>query len=69
MHFNSGIPNKAFFLTAVGIGGFAWEAAGPIWYESLKASSSEDQFQDFADTTFRKAGELFGVGSPSSRPC
>ncbi|WP_442807214.1 hypothetical protein [Streptomyces sp. NBC_01294] len=35
-----------------------------MWYESLKASGSEDQFQDFAGTTFRKAGELFGVGSP-----
>ncbi|MFJ4778060.1 M4 family metallopeptidase [Streptomyces sp. NPDC088762] len=63
VHFNSGIPNKAFFLTAVGIGGFAWEAAGLIWYESLKASTAEAQFQDFAHTTFQKAGELFGVGS------
>ena len=26
VHINSGIPNKAFQLTAVGIGGFAWEA-------------------------------------------
>ncbi len=63
VHFNSGIPNRAFFLTAVGIGGFAWESAGSIWYESLKASGEESQFQDFADTTFQKAGELFGVGS------
>ncbi|MFI0811971.1 M4 family metallopeptidase [Streptomyces echinatus] len=64
VHFNSGIPNKAFYLTAVRIGGFAWEAAGTIWYESLKASSAEDQFQDFASTTFQKAGELFGAGGP-----
>jgi len=64
VHFNSGIPNKAFFLTAARIGGFAWEAAGTIWYESLKASSAEDEFQDFAGTTFQKAGELFGVSSP-----
>ncbi|MFD9480167.1 MULTISPECIES: M4 family metallopeptidase [Streptomyces] len=64
VHYNSGIPNKAFYLTAVGIGGFAWEAAGTLWYESLKASTAQDQFQDFADTTFLKAGELFGVGSP-----
>jgi len=63
VHINSGIPNKAFFLTAVHIGGFAWEAAGLIWYESLRASHEEAQFQDFADTTYRKAGELFGVGS------
>lgn len=62
VHYNSGIPNKPFYLTAVHIGGFAWEAAGAIWYESLKASSAKDQFQDFAGTTFQKAGELFGVG-------
>ncbi|MFE5805770.1 M4 family metallopeptidase [Streptomyces sp. NPDC056491] len=63
VHINSGIPNKAFFLTAVGIGGFAWEGAGLIWYESLKASGVEAQFQDFARTTVQKAGELFGIGS------
>jgi Zn-dependent metalloprotease len=63
VHFNSGIPNKAFYLTAVRIGGFAYEAAGTIWYEALKASSARDEFQDFAGTTFQKAGELFGVGS------
>ncbi|MCX5380716.1 M4 family metallopeptidase [Streptomyces sp. NBC_00091] len=64
VHFNSGIPNKAFFLAAVGIGGFAWEAMGTIWYESLKASGKDTQFQEFADTTFQKAGALFGIGSP-----
>ncbi|WP_371679917.1 M4 family metallopeptidase [Streptomyces sp. NBC_01276] len=64
VHFNSGIPNKAFFLTAVRIGGFAWQSAGTIWYESLKASSPKNQFEDFAGTTFLKAGELFGTGSP-----
>ncbi|GHB50783.1 metalloprotease [Streptomyces cirratus] len=63
VHLNSGIPNKAFYLTAVGIGGFAWEVAGRIWYESLKVSGKEATFQDFADTTFQKAGELFGAGS------
>ncbi|MER6631539.1 M4 family metallopeptidase [Streptomyces sp. NPDC000987] len=63
VHINSGIPNKAFYQTAVGIGGFAWDAPGLIWYESLKASSAETQFQDFADTTYQKAEELFGSGS------
>src|SRR4051794_21366926 len=63
VHINSGIPNKAFYLTAVGIGGFAWEAPGHIWYESLKASSVRTQFQDFADTTYVKAGQLYGTGS------
>ena len=62
VHINSGIPNKAFYLTAVGIGGFAWEVPGHIWFESLKASNPNSQFQDFADTTYTKAGELYGTG-------
>lgn len=31
--------------------------------ESLKASSADTEFQDFADTTYFKAGALFGMGS------
>jgi Zn-dependent metalloprotease len=52
VHINSGIPNKAFYLVAVGLGGFAWEAPGLIWYESLKASTTTTDFQQFADTTY-----------------
>ncbi len=63
VHINSGIPNKAFYLTAVGIGGCAWEAPGHIWYSALKASSARAQFQDFADTTYCKAKELYGARS------
>ena len=62
VHINSGIPNKAFYLTAVAVGGHAWEAPGRIWYESLKASNPSTEFQDFADTTYAKAGELFRPG-------
>lgn len=64
VHYNSGIPNKAFYMTAVGIGGFAWELTGRIWYEALRASHPRDKFQDFADMTFQQAGTLFGAGSP-----
>ncbi|WIM99479.1 M4 family metallopeptidase [Actinoplanes oblitus] len=63
VHYNSGIPNKAFYLVAIGIGGFSWEAPGHIWYESLKASTPTTDFQGFADTTYRKAEELYGSGS------
>ena len=31
VHINSGIVNHAFYLTALEIGGFAWEKAGRIW--------------------------------------
>jgi Zn-dependent metalloprotease len=67
VHTNSGIPNKAFYETAIRIGGYAWEAPGQIWYESLKASNPDTQFQDFADTTYAKAGELYRVGSPEQQ--
>jgi Zn-dependent metalloprotease len=67
VHINSGIPNKAFYLAATNIGGFAWEAAGHIWYESLKASGVKTKFQDFADTTYLKAGQIFGMGSPEQQ--
>ncbi|MES9524945.1 M4 family metallopeptidase [Streptomyces capoamus] len=63
VHINSGIPNKAFYLTATRIGGYAWQAPALIWYESLKASTSQTQFQDFADTTYQKAEELYGADS------
>lgn len=63
VHINSGIPNKAFYLVATDIGGFAWEAPGHIWYEALKASTSTTEFQEFADTTHVKAGTLYGTGS------
>jgi Zn-dependent metalloprotease len=63
VHINSGIPNKAFYLTATGIGGFAWEAPGHIWYAALLASHSTTEFQEFADTTYLKAGQLYGQQS------
>ncbi|WP_055525829.1 M4 family metallopeptidase [Streptomyces graminilatus] len=63
VHINSGIPNKAFYLTATNIGGSSWGAPALIWYESLKASSIDTQFQGFADTTHQKAEELYGAGS------
>jgi len=63
VHTNSGIPNKAFYVTAINIGSYAWEAAGHVWYESLKASTNTTQFQEFADTTYAKAGQLYGAAS------
>ncbi|MGE2717264.1 M4 family metallopeptidase [Mycolicibacterium litorale] len=60
VHINSGIPNRAFHLAAVNIGGQAWKAPGHIWYEALKASSRTTDFQQFADTTAAKAAQLYG---------
>jgi Zn-dependent metalloprotease len=63
VHINSGIPNKAFYLVATEIGGYAWEAPGHIWYESLKASSPTTDFRGFAELTFMMADRLYGAGS------
>lgn len=35
VHYNSGIPNKAFYLAAVAIGKPSWEDAAQIWYKTL----------------------------------
>lgn len=64
VHINSGIPNHAFYITAVELGGFAWERAGQIWYVALKDKlTASSKFQDCANLTFQTAGELFGAGS------
>jgi Zn-dependent metalloprotease len=62
VHINSGIPNHAFYLCAVALGGYAWEKAGIIWYATLcdPRLASTAQFQDFANLTADNAGRLFG---------
>jgi Zn-dependent metalloprotease len=64
VHINSGIPNKAFYVTALELGGHAWERAGQIWYVTLKDKlGANSNFQDCANLTHQTAGELFGAGS------
>ena len=62
VHINSGIPNRAFYLAAVNLGGKAWTAAGRIWYATLLRLRSNATFQDAANTTVAVAGELFKGG-------
>lgn len=62
VHINSGIPNRAFYLTAIGLGGYAWEKAGKIWFFTLRDILKPDsQFKDAADATINMAGNLFGA--------
>ena len=64
VHINSGIPNHAFYVTALELGGFAWERAGHIWYVTLKDRlTATSRFQDCANLTYQVAGELYGAGS------
>jgi Zn-dependent metalloprotease len=64
VHINSGIPNRAFYITAVELGGFAWQKAGQVWYVTLKDKlTATSKFQDCANLTYQTAGQLFGAGS------
>jgi len=64
VHINSGIPNHAFYVTAVEIGGFAWEKAGMIWYLTLRDKLADHaSFADCAKLTYQVAGAQFGKGS------
>jgi Zn-dependent metalloprotease len=65
VHINSGIPNRAFYLAATAIGGYAWERAGRIWYEALRDPRLQPntRFRAFASLTVDVAGTLYGTGS------
>ena len=64
VHINSGIPNRAFYLIAIELGGYAWQKAGKIWYialtERLRESSN---FQKAANITYEVAGTVYGKTS------
>ena len=62
VHINSGIPNRAFYLVAMALGGHSWERAGQIWYRTLLDSrlSANATFQQFADLTADNARQLYG---------
>jgi Zn-dependent metalloprotease len=68
VHINSGIPNRAFYLAAVEMGGYAWEKAGRIWYLTLRDKLREkSDFQDAANLTWSVAGNLYGKNSPEQK--
>ncbi|KND88121.1 Extracellular metalloprotease [Tolypocladium ophioglossoides CBS 100239] len=62
VHIYSGIPNKAFYLTAVAFGGYSWEKAGKIWWKAMNSGKvpSRCNFKQFADVTVDCAEEEFG---------
>ncbi|WP_315107243.1 M4 family metallopeptidase [uncultured Microbacterium sp.] len=59
VHINSGIPNRAFALFALDLGGNAWERAGTVWYRALTGGlSSTATFTEFADATVAAAASV-----------
>ncbi|MGI8813706.1 MAG: M4 family metallopeptidase [Pseudonocardia sp.] len=67
VHTNSGIPNRAFYLAAAGIGGKSWEKAGSIWYAALNDATltPNTRFKGFAHATIQAAKSAYG---PTSAP-
>ena len=65
VHTNSGIPNRAFYLTAASMGGRSWEGVGLVWYDVLTGSSitKDIDFAGFATLTVEAAQARFGSGS------
>lgn len=64
VHINSGIPNHAFYVACMEMGGYAWEKMGRIWYKTLTEKlEPRSNFQNAADLTHAAAGEMFGIGS------
>jgi Zn-dependent metalloprotease len=65
VHTNSGIPNRAFSVTATTLGGNSWDAAGPIWYATLSDPqlTSNATFSDFARLTVVQAQRRYGATS------
>jgi Zn-dependent metalloprotease len=66
VHINSGIPNHAFYLAAMRIGGNAWEKTGKIWYQALLSLSPRSNFTAAAQATTEKAAALHGPRSPEA---
>jgi Zn-dependent metalloprotease len=68
VHINSGIPNRAFYVTAFELNGFAWEKAGRIWYQTLtELLNSTSDFAATAAATYQAAGQLYGKNSLEQR--
>ncbi|MFD0876603.1 M4 family metallopeptidase [Massilia pinisoli] len=63
VHTNSGIPNHAFYLAAMKLGGHSWDKAAPIWYQALPLLHPDATFADAAQATMKAAELRYGAGS------
>lgn len=55
VHWNSGIPNHAFYLAATRFGGYAWEVPGKTWFKAMTTCKSSETFAGFARRTIAEA--------------
>ena len=62
VHINSGIPNHAFYLAAIGFGNRAWAKAGRVWYLALTEPLRRNaDFKTAATATVDAAGRQLGT--------
>ncbi|OBU02557.1 M4 family metallopeptidase [Morganella psychrotolerans] len=62
VHRYSGIPNHAFYHFATALGGYSWEVAGQVWFDTLRHANlpPECDFLTFARETVRIARDNYG---------
>ena len=60
-HFSSGIPNYAFYVAAMAVGGNSWDTVGKIWYQVLTgyAANPNLSMATFAARTRKEAAKMF----------
>ena len=60
-HESSGIPNHAFYLAAMALGGKSWEKLGPVWYAALNTPRPKRsmRFRTFASRAKSAARRLY----------
>lgn len=66
VHINSGIPNRAFCLFATALGGYSWDRAGQVWYDTLTTRGlipRDVDFAGFAAATLTAASTRYGDDS------
>ncbi|TDE17342.1 M4 family metallopeptidase [Dyadobacter psychrotolerans] len=66
VHYNSGIPNFAFYVAAFNCGGNSWDKLGKVWYAAMTDKilmKKNSKFLDARNATLTKAELLFGKAS------
>jgi Zn-dependent metalloprotease len=60
VHYNSGIPNRAFALSCIAALGYSWEQIGVIWYKASCSILPVCPFSCFAKKTVNVGKAMFG---------
>lgn len=69
VHINSGIPNHAFYLVCMALGGHSYDKAVKIWYDTMTNQRIKPtaNFAQFAKLTEKSAMILYGADSAADK--